>query len=339
MRLLVLGGTRFVGRAIVADAVERGFDVTVVSRGESGAPPASVTWLKADRTDSEALSSVAATGWDAVVDSWDGAPDVVADSASLLAGSAAWYGYVSSRSVYRWPIAPGSDESAPVVDPEPDGGYPAAKRGAELAVEERFAGGCLLARAGLVLGPHEDTGRLTWWLQRAAAGGWMVAPEPADLVWQLVDARDLAAFMLDAATGTTTGAYNVVCPRTDGVTTKRLVEACVAVTGGRAQLRWVPTALLERAGVGGWDDLPGWIPPGSEAAGLHDCNVAAAVAAGLTCRPIEDTVADTWKWMQSLPPRARRPIRPGLPHRGLTAEQEQSIWWLSRGYRVAGRRS
>lgn len=329
MKLLVLGGTRFVGRAIVADAVARDAHVTVVSRGESGAPPTDVTWLRADRLEPGALKSLVSSDWDAVIDTWDGAPAAVAHSASLLAGSARWYGYVSSRSVYRWPPVPGSDESAPLVDADPDGGYPADKRGAEIAVLQHFEGRSVLARGGLIVGPYEDTGRLTWWLQRAAAGGSLVAPEPAERVWQLIDARDLARFMLDAATNRTSGAFNVVCPRTEAITTGRLIEACVEVTGRRARPVWVAEALLERAGVAEWDGLPGWIPAGSEAAGMHDCDVSAAVANGLSCRPIEETVADTWRWLQTLPTRGRRPLRDGLPARGLTAEQEQAIWWLN----------
>lgn len=327
----MLGGTRFVGRSIVAEALVRGIDVTVLSRGESGPPPNGVTWVQAERSDAGALGSVASADWDAVLDTWDGAASVVADSAGTLADSAGWYGYVSSRSVYRWPIAPGSDESAPVVDVDPDGDYPARKRGAELAVDHHFHDRSLLARAGLIVGPNEDTGRLTWWLQRAAEGGSMVAPEPADAVWQLIDARDLAGFLLDAATRATSGAFNVVCPRADGVTTGRIVEACVEVTGRRTTPVWVSDAILRRAGIEAWDDLPGWIPAGDEAAGMHDCDVSAAVAAGLTCRPIEATITDTWEWMQTLPPKARRPLRAGLPKRGLSAEQEQAIWWLGRG--------
>jgi nucleoside-diphosphate-sugar epimerase len=331
MRLLVLGGTRFVGRAIVTDALARGIEVTVVSRGASGEPAPGVTWRRADRHDPAAIQPLAATGWDAVIDTWDGAPAAVEASAALLAGSAGWYGYVSSRSVYRWPPATGSDESAPVVEPDPDGGYPAHKRGAELAVLAHFEGRSMLARAGLIVGPYEDTGRLTWWLQRAAAGGSMVAPEPADRVWQLLDARDLAAFMLDAATAptATTGVFNVVCSRDEGVTTGRLIEACLEVTGRHAVPVWVSEDVLQRAGVAEWDGLPGWIPGGSEAAGMHDCDVSAAQAAGLRCRPIETTVADTWDWLQTLPAASRGLVRAGLPRRGLSAEQEQAIWWLN----------
>jgi 2'-hydroxyisoflavone reductase len=329
MNLLVLGGTHFVGRAIVETAVGRGIDVTVVSRGLTGTPPDGVTWVRADRTAPGALDALTSQSWDGVIDTWADAPSVVAASAAALASCARWYGYVSSRSVYQWPPALGSDESAPVVDAVLDDGYAAAKRGAELAVLEHFADRCLLARAGTIVGPHEDTGRLTWWLQRASRGGSMVAPEPAAQIWQLIDARDLAAFLVDAAAAATTGVFNVVGPRSDAVTTGRLVEACVAATGSVATLEWVSPEILARAGVADWDGLPGWVSPGGEAAALHHGDVSAAVAAGLSCRPIEETVTDTWAWMQTLPPKDRRPMKPGTPPRGLTAEQEQSIWWLS----------
>jgi len=328
VKVLVLGGTRFVGRALVTDALARGDDVTVVSRGDSGPPPDGAGWVRGERTEPETLRSLTSDRWDAVVDTWDGDPAAVEQSAAALANRASWYGYVSSRSVYRWPFEPGSDESAPVVEAEPEGGYPAYKRGGELAVLRHFAGRSMLARAGLILGPHEDAGRLTWWLQRAAQGGCLVAPEPAERVMQLVDARDLAAFILGGAHAGVAGAFNVVCPRAAAFTTRRLVEACAEVTGAGAEPVWVPERVLRRAGVAEWDDLPGWIPEDSEGAGMHDCDVSAALAHGLTWRPLEQTVADTWAWMQTLPPRARRPLRPGLPRRGLSAEQEQAIWWL-----------
>lgn len=333
----MLGGTRFVGRAVVEAALARGWQVTVVSRGESGAPPPGANWLRVDRTAPGALQAAGldAQDWDAVVDTWSGAAGVVRDSVSLLADRAAWYGFVSSRSVYRWPLPVGSDESAPVVDPDGEPGYAGDKRGAEVAVAEHFAGRRLIARAGLILGPYEDTGRLTWWLQRAALGGGLVAPEPPDQPWQAIDARDLAEFLLDAAASSRKGTYNVVGPRAAGITTERLLQACVAATGNRSTLAWVSPELLARARVAEWDGLPGWVPPGSEAAGMHDCDVSAAVAAGLRCRPIEATVADTWAWLQSLDNPYQDLARKGLPRRGLTAEQEQAIWWL-RGNDLSG---
>lgn len=328
MKLLVLGGTRFVGRAVVAEALERGDDVAVVTRGESGTPPSAVRWLQADRSDPAALAMLANEQWDAVIDTWSGPAEVVERSAAQLAATAGWYGYVSSRSVYQWPMPLGADEMAPLVEVATGEGYPEHKRGAEIAVSKEFDGRCLLARAGLILGPHEDTSRLTWWLSRMADGGSVVAPGPRARVWQYIDARDLARFLLDGATAGTTGAYNLVCPTSTAVTTERLLTACVAATGDRARLVWVDPDLVLRAGVREWEDLPGWMAPDSEGAGMHDCDVSAAVAAGLTCRTIEETVADTWAWLAAIPPAQRPPRGAGVPRRGLTAEQEQAIWWL-----------
>ncbi len=335
MQLLVLGGTRFVGRAVIADALRRRHQVTAVSRGRSGAPPEEVEWIAGDRSDPRLIRRLAGRRWDAVIDTWDGPAEAVVLAASGLATATGWYGYVSSRSVYTWPLPRGADETAPVVEAAPDGGYPSDKRAAELAILDEFPDRSLLARAGLVLGPYEDTGRLTWWLHRAAVGGSIVAPAPPERIWQCIDARDLAGFLLAAAEATTSGIFNVVCPTSAGVTTRRLLDACLAVTGSGGDLVWIGAEVLRRAGVSEWDDLPGWMAPDGEGAGMHDCDVSAAVAAGLDCRAIEQTVADTWEWLREVPPSRRPPRRGGIPRRGLSAEQEQAIWWLVGRRRVS----
>lgn len=177
MRLLVLGGTRFVGRAVVAEALTRGWTVTAVHRGLTGHLPTEVDARYADRSDPSALAeALAEDRWDAVVDTWSGAPRVATLAARLLRDCVGSYGYISSASVYR----PGQSqaEASPVVDGDPDavdGDYAAIKRGAELGILASFPD-ALLARPGLILGPGEDIGRLPWWLARAAAGGRIVAP-------------------------------------------------------------------------------------------------------------------------------------------------------------------
>jgi nucleoside-diphosphate-sugar epimerase len=336
MKLLVLGGTRFVGRAIVAAAVGRGDEVTVVSRGDSGQPQSETRWIRGDRNDPAVLGRLADQQWDAVIDTWSGPAESVRIATEALAESARWYGYVSSRSVYRWPLPPGADESADLVETpadgdaaEPGASYAVVKRQAEIAVTLNFADRSVVARAGLIVGPHEDTGRLTWWLSRAASGGALIAPLPEERLWQYIDSRDLADFLLAAAAEQRAGIFNVVCPKESGVTTRRILDACMAATEHRATVKWVPTETLRRAGIGDWDDLPGWTDPAGESAGLHDCDVSAAVAAGLRCRAIEETVADTWHWLADIAPSRRPPLRDGLPRRGLTAEQEQAVWWLS----------
>ena len=157
MRLLVLGGTHHVGRAVVETALGRGDDVTTLTRGVSGPSASGAIALHADRTDPAMLRAALGTAeWDAVIDTWSGAPSVVLDAATLLAGRAGHYGYVSSRSVHQWPFPAGVDERAPVVDGDAasDAGddYAAAKRGGELAAIEAFGDRALLARAGLILG-------------------------------------------------------------------------------------------------------------------------------------------------------------------------------------------
>lgn len=325
MKLLVLGGGSFVGRAIVEEALHRGDEVTTVSRGLTGTPVPGVVPLRADRLcPGDFAAALGDQGWDAVVDTWSGAPAVVRESAQLLRDRVGHYGYVSSRSVYTWPIPRGADESAPVVDASPEStdtsSYAAAKRGGELAVLASFPTCALLARPGLILGPREDVGRLPWWLDRVARGDRVPAPGPQDLPLQYVDARDLAAFMIDAAHAAVTGAFNVVSRR-GHATMGSLLDACADTVGSGAELVWLPLEVVEAAGVTGWVDLPIWVPPEGEIAALHDGDVTAALDAGLACRPVEETVADTWAWLQAVGagrPQPRAPL-------GVSPEVEQAL--------------
>lgn len=320
----MLGGTHHVGRAVVETALARGDDVTTLNRGMTGRRQPGVRALHADRTDRAALSAALGDGtWDAVIDTWSGPPRVVADAAALLADRAGHYGYVSSRSVYRWPFPVGADESAPVVDGDPasaDGeDYAAAKRGGELAAVAAFGDRALLARAGLILGPYEIVGRMPWWLRRLEQGGDVLAPGPPGRPLQYIDCRDLAAWMLAAATRGLGGAFNAVS-QPGHATMASLLESARDVTGSRASLVWVPPEVIEAAGIAPWTELPIWLPPDGEYAGMHDGDVSAAYAAGLTCRPVEQTVADTWRWLQDegYPP-------PGRIAHGLSPDKEQAV--------------
>ena len=314
MRILVLGGTHFVGRCLVEEALRRGHDVTAVTRGVSGPPAEGARPVYVDRGDRHALAAALEGGeWEAVVDTWAGAPRVVGDSAALLADRVQHYGYVSSRSVYRWPFPSGADESAPLVDADPSSDdasdYAAAKRGAELALLAAFPGPTLLARAGLVLGPYEDVGRLPWWLARIARGGRVLAPGPPDRGLQYVVARDLAGWMLEAAERRLDGAFNAVS-RPGHTTIGELLGACVDAVGSDAELVWVAPERIEEAGLSGWTQLPIWTPPRGVLAALHDADASAAWATGLRCRAVRETVVDTWRWLCSEgfpPPRQDRP--------------------------------
>ena len=230
-RLLILGGSSFVGPAVIDDALARGWDVTVLNRGTQPAP-AGVTSLTGDRTSSGGLAALHDGIWDVVVDTWASAPSAVRDAAAVLVDRVDRYVYVSSRSVYRWPMPAGGAEDLPTCDASPDDGdvdYQRAKRGGELAALAAFGDRALFARAGLILGPREDIGRLPWWLHRIARGGPVLAPGPADNGVQFIDARDLAAFVLDAAEHGFGGPYDVVSP-VGHASMRDVLEACVAVT-------------------------------------------------------------------------------------------------------------
>jgi 2'-hydroxyisoflavone reductase len=327
MRLLVLGGTHHVGRAVVEEALARGDQVTTLTRGVSGPSAPGAAALHADRTDPAALRAALGDGtWDAVIDTWSGAPSAVLDSASLLASRAGHYGYVSTRSVYEWPPAVGLDESGPVVDADPrsdaSDDYAIAKRGGELAALEGFgADRTVLARAGLILGPYEIVGRMPWWLRRIERGGDVLAPGPPDLKLQYIDCRDLALWMLHAAGEGISGAFNTVS--TPGhATMASLLEAAITATGSDARLVWASPEVIIEAGIQPWIELPIWLPPDGEAAGLHTGDVSAVYAAGLTCRPVEDTIADTWAWLQA---EGDPPVADGRPAHGLDPERERAV--------------
>ncbi len=284
MKLLVLGGTHHVGRAVVEAALVRGDEVTTLTRGVSGASAAGAQALHADRTNGEEFAAaLGQDAWDAVVDTWSGAPAVVGNAARLLSSRAAHYTYVSSRSVYAWPIPSGADESAPVVEADPASesseDYAEAKRGGELAAQS-FDGPVLLARAGLILGPYERVGRLPYWLNRMASGGRLPVPGPRDRPLQYVDARDLATWVLDAGGRGVGGAFNTVS-QPGHTTMGALMDECARVTGGAVELVWVDPETVEAADVAPWTELPIWLPPTGELGALHDGDVGAAHAAGL----------------------------------------------------------
>ncbi|HMJ32803.1 MAG TPA: NAD-dependent epimerase/dehydratase family protein [Baekduia sp.] len=332
-RLLVLGGTSFVGRALVEDGVRRGWDVTTFNRGRHAWAHPSAEHLHGDRLEVADLAPLAAREWDVVADTWAGAPRAARDSANALADRAQRYLYVSSGSVYAPPPPIDGDEDAPTVDASPDAestDYAADKRGAELAVEQAFGDRALLARAGLILGPHEDVGRLPAWLLRLDRGGEVLAPGPPDRPLQLIDARDLAAWMLDSATAERSGPFNVIS-RSGFATMGSLLETCRAVTRSNAQITYVDAAFVAEQGIEPWSELPIWLPADHEFAGMLATGVQRAHAAGLRNRPLADTVQDTWDWLLSVDKVPTQ--RPDLPPHGLHPDKERAALasWHARG--------
>lgn len=324
MRLLVLGGSSFVGRAVVEDGLGRDWTVTTFNRGRAPVRQAGVERLLGDRLRPEDLMPLTRRDWDCVVDTWSGAPRAARDSAAALADRVGRYLYVSSGSVYAPPLPLNVDESAQTVDASPDaeeGDYPERKRGSEKAIVTAFGDRALFARAGLIIGPYEDVGRLPWWLLRMDRGGEVLAPGPADLGLQYIDARDLARWLLDIASSTLAGPLNVVS-RTGHATMGTFLEACRAVTGNRAALTWVDPEHIRGAGIQPWSELPIWLPPEDEDRGMHEANVERAHAAGLWCRPVEDTAADTWDWLVSV--NKQPPLRDDLEPPGIDPSKERA---------------
>jgi 2'-hydroxyisoflavone reductase len=323
-KVLVLGGTDFVGPAVVGAALARGDEVTIFHRGQTGSAPDGVRVIHGDRTSASDLDAVTGEAWDVVVDAWSRAPRVVLMSARALEPHASRYVYISTISVYAEVHEGVITEASPTVDASPDAettNYMADKRGAELAIESVFGTErSVFARPGLILGPRENIGRLPWWLRRIAAGGEVLAPEPQDLAVQYVDARDLAAFAIDT---TLNAAVNVLSE--PGHTTMRdVLELCREVTGSSASFTWVGAQFLLDNRVEPWTELPIWVPPIGDMAEFYACDSSLALRSGLMCRPARDTVLDTWSWLRDNPD-WQQLVAPNRSRSGMDPEREAAL--------------
>ena len=297
MRLLVIGGTVFVGRATVEAALTRGHEVTVFHRGQHGetAVP-QVEHLHGDRRSDADL--LAGRQWDAVVDTCGFSAADVEPIAEVLDGVDR-YVFVSSVSVYtQWP-AEVVDEDSPVKAPDDEDAYGAGKVAAERALEAVLGDRLIVTRPGLIVGPYENIGRLPFWLRYAARGGRMVAPGSPDESRQWIDARDHGEFTLDLLENDATDTYNVISPP-GAFTIGDVIDACVTVTGAGATPQWTPPERIVAAGFTPWSELPLWLWDADEdMSATWQVDVSRALAAGLRSRPVVATVADTWQWLRT----------------------------------------
>jgi len=294
VRLLLLGGATFLGRAVIDAALAAGHEVTLFNRGQTGAELyPELERLRGDRDGD--LGALRGRSWDAVVDTSGYVPRVVGDSARLLADSVAQYVFVSSISVYA-SFAMRVDESAPVATLEEpasedvETGYGALKALCEQVVEDVFSGRATYVRAGLIVGPHDPTGRFTYWPHRIARGGDVLVPAPLDRAVQLVDVRDLGAWVVRCATEQIAGTFNA----TGSTTMRAVVESCIRVTGAAVNPVEVDPAFLVEQGVEEWMELPLWIDD-SKPGWRHfmEVEASAAALAGLSFRPLDETVSAT----------------------------------------------
>jgi 2'-hydroxyisoflavone reductase len=317
VRLLVLGGTVFLGRHVAAEALRRGHDVTLFHRGVHGVdlfPEAE--HVLGDRAGD--LGELRGRAWDIAVDTSGYEPADVARSSALDIGHLI---FISTCNVYpAWPAEP-VDEDSPVWTEGND--YGPRKAACEREAEAALPGRVAYVRAGLLCGPHDNIFRVPWWVRRIAAGGDVVAPGDPDRTVQLIDARDLASWMLDLAESGVAGAFNGTAPprRTS---MRAVLEAAVEATGSGARLHWIADDVLEAQGVEPWDELPLWIPEAT-GAGTWAIGTERAQAAGLRCRPIAETVADIWAWLRGGGEAELSPWRAEHRPRGLTAEREREL--------------
>jgi 2'-hydroxyisoflavone reductase len=299
MDLLILGGTRFLGRYLVEAALGGDHRVTLFNRGlsEPDLFP-EVETIKGDRDGD--LSALRGRRWDAVIDTCGYVPRVVRASAGLLADAVDHYTFVSSISVYSDVIGAGADESAPVeeledptVEEVTGETYGGLKALCERAAEEEMPGRVLSVRPGLISGPHDPTDRFTYWPRRVADGGEVLAPDRPELQVQFIDVRDLAAWMVRMSAEQQTGTYNATGPDYE-LRMGKLLEECEAVSDGEAQIIWVSEEFLEESGVEPFTEMPLWVP--REYAGMQAVDCGRAIAAGLTFRPVSQTVRDVLEW-------------------------------------------
>jgi 2'-hydroxyisoflavone reductase len=296
MKLLVLGGTKFLGRATVEAALARGHDVTLFNRGHTNAELfPEVEKLHGDREHN--LSPLAGRTWDAVVDPSGYVPGVVRASAEQLVDSTGFYLFVSSVSVY-------ADRSGTMVEEnaleslgdlpadrllEDYSNYGALKAVSEKTVAETYPDAHANVRPGLVVGPHDPTGRFTYWPHRVARGGDVAAPAPPDDRVQFIDVRDLAQWMVEVCERREGGAFNAV---NEGIPWAELLETCRKVSHSDARFVWIDGQFLLDQDIEQWMGLPMWIED-DEDKGLHRVDVSRATGAGLTFRPLEETIQAT----------------------------------------------
>ncbi len=299
MRILILGGSVFLGRALVEQSLAEGHTVTLFNRGlhdvDFSQP---VERLVGDRE--QDLSPLAGRSWDAVVDTCGYLPSVVRRSAQALAGAAGHYTFVSSVSVYELADRDRFDEDTLLAALPPGSGevmtgetYGPLKALCEDEVLESFGDAALIIRPGMIVGPHDPTDRFAYWPVRVSEGGRLLAPGPPDRAVQLVDVRDLAGWMLTLIERGTSGALNAAGP-VERLTASGLLAACP----GDAEPQWVDDGFLVERGVVPWSELPFWLPEEGESAAIFAGDVSRSVASGLRFRPVAETCADTLEWFR-----------------------------------------
>ena len=325
MKLLIIGGTRFLGRHLVTAALARGHEVTLFNRGNFSLE-ADVKTIEGDRHTE--LHKLEGRRWDAVVDTCGHLPRAVRAAAEALSDSVNRYVFISSQNAYADVCVPGMAEDYPLgtltdeqldqanaVDTTGQPSYGALYGGlkalCESAAEEVMPGRVLVIRPGLIVGPYDYSDRFTYWVVRVAAGGEVLAPGRPERFVQFIDARDLAEWAIKMIERNAAGAYNTHgLPNT--VTMEGLLEECKRVSQSDAQFTWASEEFLLEEQVAAWSEMPLWLPEDAapHLKGFMFISPRKAIAEGLEFHPLSDTIADTLSWFRTN--RQDEPLKAGL---------------------------
>jgi 2'-hydroxyisoflavone reductase len=313
MKVLVIGGTKFVGRHLVATLMDRGHDVTLFNRGNTNPD----LFPKAERIQGDRDGEIAALkgrSWDVAIDTCGYFPRVVRASAELLADEVGRYVFISSVSAYKDFREPGRREDDPLAELEDETveeitekTYGGLKALCEKAVSDALGDRALIVRPGLIVGPHDHTDRFSYWPHRMARGGEVLAPGDGDTQVQVIDGRDLAAWTVRGAERGMAGVFNAVGPPFSFAS---LLAVCEEISDEEASVTWVDEDFLLDQKVEPWSDMPLWIPKSDpDGAGFAAVDGGRAMETGLSFRPLPETIGDTLEWMKE---RAATELAAGL---------------------------
>lgn len=305
MKILIIGGTRFLGRHLVNSARARGHEVTLFNRGKTNPDLfRKVKTIKGDRE--KDLNQLEGT-WDAVIDTCGYVPRVVKLSANMLKLKTEKYVFISSISVYANFAKIGINESDPVAKLEDESieeitgeTYGALKALCEKTVQEILGIDSLIIRPGLIVGPHDPTDRFTYWVKRVAQGGEILAPDRPEVLTQLIDVRDLADFIMTLIENDVSGVFNATGPDTP-LSFGLLLDTCKLVSSSDAKFKWANFDFITENNIAPWSDLPAYVPDVGDDIGFAKVDISKAVNAGLKFSAISNTVKDTLTWINELP--------------------------------------
>jgi len=305
MKILILGGKRFLGIALIEATLQAGHEPTLFNRGLTNPDLfPEIPNLIGDRDGD--IKALKGSSWDAVIDTSGYVPRVVKQTASLLSGNCGSYTFVSSVSVYQDYLLPDINEDYPLArlsDPTSEDysgdAFGPLKALCEYEIQQNFAGRVLVIRPGLIVGPHDPTDRFTYWPWRVSKGNKVLAPSPPSASLQFIDVRDLADFIIKRIENKDEGVYNVTGPKKPA-TMGSLLVSCREASMSDATFVWVEESFLLENSVTPWRDLPLWVPSSDPAyTGFYNININKALKAGLSLRPLSKTVSDTLQWLKT----------------------------------------